>query len=84
MDWWSMQVLQVEKILHTDRQEGLSEGEAARRLTLDGKNRLEDGKGKKGFFRRFLEQFNSREFQKVNVLYQFKMFTEKHLTTSFQ
>ena len=48
-----MQVLQVEKVLHTDRQEGLSEGEAARRLTLDGKNRLEDRKGKKSFFRRF-------------------------------
>lgn len=58
MDWWSMQVSQVEKKLQTDRSEGLKEGEASKRLTLDGKNRLEQGEGKKGFFWKFLAQFN--------------------------
>lgn len=58
MDWWSMQVSQVEKKLQTDRAEGLKEGEASKRLTLDGKNRLEQGEGKKGFLWKFLAQFN--------------------------
>ena len=58
MDWWTMQVSQVEKALQTDRLEGLKAGEASRRLTLDGKNRLEQGDGQKGFLMKFLSQFN--------------------------
>ena len=58
MDWWSMQVSQVEKRLRTNRETGLQEGEASKRLTLDGKNRLEQGEGKKSFFWKFLAQFN--------------------------
>jgi len=56
MDWWTMQVSQVEKTLQTDRLQGLKEGEAARRLTLDGKNSLEQGEGRNGFLRKFLSQ----------------------------
>ena len=58
MDWWSMQISQVEKTLKTDRGTGLSSGEASRRLTLDGKNRLERGEGRKSVFGKFLAQFN--------------------------
>lgn len=58
MDWWSMQVSQVEKRLQTNRETGLQGGEASKRLTLDGKNRLEQGEGKKSFFWKFLAQFN--------------------------
>ena len=58
MDWWSMQISQVEKTLKTDRGTGLSSGEASRRLTLDGKNRLEQGEGRKSVFGKFLAQFN--------------------------
>ena len=58
MDWWSMQVSQVEKWLRTNRETGLQGGEASKRLTLDGKNRLEQGEGKKSFFWKFLAQFN--------------------------
>ncbi|MBQ8734089.1 MAG: HAD-IC family P-type ATPase, partial [Anaerotignum sp.] len=58
MDWWSMQVSQVEKRLRTNRETGLQGGEASKRLTLDGKNRLEQGEGKKSFFWKFLAQFN--------------------------
>ena len=58
MDWWSMQVSQVEKQLRTERGNGLSIGEASKRLTLDGKNRLEQGEGRKNFFWKLLAQFN--------------------------
>ena len=58
MDWWTMQISQVEKILQTEREQGLSEGEASRRLTLDGKNRLEQGKNRKSFLGKFLSQFH--------------------------
>ena len=58
MDWWNMQVSQVERQLQTNREEGLKEGEASKRLTMDGKNRLEQGEGRKGFFWKFLAQFN--------------------------
>ena len=58
MDWWTMQISQVEKCLQTDREEGLQEGEASKRLTLNGKNRLEQEEGRKGFFWKFLAQFN--------------------------
>ena len=56
MDWWNRKIADVEKLLKTDRSEGLSAGEASKRLTLDGKNRLEQEQGRKGFFRRFLAQ----------------------------
>ena len=58
MEWWNMQISQAEKTLQTDRQTGLQEGEASRRLTLDGKNRLDEQDGRKSFLRRFLAQFN--------------------------
>ncbi len=58
MEWWSMQVSQVEKQLRTDREDGLKEGEASKRLTLDGKNRLEQGEGKKNFLQKLLAQCN--------------------------
>ena len=58
MDWWSMQVSQVEKQLRTEQGNGLSIGEASKRLTLDGKNRLEQGEGRKNFFWKLLAQFN--------------------------
>ena len=58
MDWWNMQVSQVEKQLRTERGNGLSTGEASKRLTLDGKNRLEQGEGRKNFFWKLLAQFN--------------------------
>ena len=58
MDWWSMQVSQVERILKTDREKGLKAGEACKRLTLDGKNRLEEQEGRKGFLWKLLAQFN--------------------------
>ena len=58
MEWWTMQISQVEKTLQTDSGKGLQEGEASRRLTLDGKNRLEQGNEKKGFLQRFFYQFN--------------------------
>jgi len=58
MDWWNMQISQAERILKTDRKTGLPEGEASRRLTIDGKNRLIRENGRKTFFRRLLAQFN--------------------------
>ncbi len=58
MEWWNMQASQVEKQLRTDREGGLKEGEASRRLTLDGKNRLEQGEGKKNFLQKLLAQCN--------------------------
>ena len=58
MDWWSMQISQVEKAVQTNRKEGLTEGEAVKRLVLDGKNRLEDGEKRKTFLGKFLAQFN--------------------------
>ena len=58
MEWWTMQISQVEKTLQTDSGKGLQEGKASRRLTLDGKNRLEQGNEKKGFLQRFFCQFN--------------------------
>ena len=58
MDWWSMQVSQVERMLKTDRENGLKAGEACKRLTLDGKNRLEQEEGRKGFLWKLLAQFN--------------------------
>lgn len=57
MDWWNMQISQVEKRLQTQREKGLQEGEASKRLTLDGKNKLEQGGKKPSFFRKFLLQF---------------------------
>ena len=53
-----MQIVQVEKTLKTDTEKGLSSGEASRRLTIDGKNRLEQGAGRKSFLQKFLSQFN--------------------------
>ena len=58
MDWWSMQLSAVIKTLRTEEAKGLSAGEAAKRLAADGKNKLEQGKGRKGFFWRLLAQFN--------------------------
>ncbi|MBQ3567476.1 MAG: ATPase, partial [Anaerotignum sp.] len=58
MDWWNMQISQAERILKTDRKTGLPEGEASRRLTIDGKNRLIRENGRKTFFRRLFAQFN--------------------------
>ncbi|MGN1231507.1 MAG: cation-translocating P-type ATPase, partial [Anaerotignum sp.] len=58
MDWWSMQLSAVIKTLRTEEAKGLSKEEAAKRLATDGKNRLEQGEGRKGFLWRFLAQFN--------------------------
>ncbi len=58
MDWWSMGLSEAEKALRTDRKSGLSDAEAATRLREDGKNRLEQENGRKGFLWRFLAQFN--------------------------
>lgn len=58
MDWWSMQLSTLIKQLGTDEAKGLSPGEAAKRLEADGKNKLEQGEGRKGFFWQFLAQFN--------------------------
>ena len=58
MDWWNMGLSQVEKVLKANSGVGLTEGEASKRLTLDGRNRLEQGGQKKGFLRKFLAQFN--------------------------
>ncbi len=44
-------------LLHTDREEGLTEAEAAQRLSVDGPNILEEGK-KKTAAEAFLEQLN--------------------------
>ena len=57
MDWWRMQVAEVEQALKTDRNKGLSAGEASRRITLDGKNRLAQ-ENRKTISGRFLAQFN--------------------------
>ena len=57
MDWWNMRAAEVEKALKTDGRKGLSSQEAAKRLAEQGRNRLEQGDGKKGFFGKFLAQF---------------------------
>ncbi len=57
MDWWNMRAAEVEKALKTDGRKGLSSQEAANRLAEQGRNRLEQGDGKKGFFGKFLAQF---------------------------
>ena len=57
MDWWSIQIGKLESLLKTDCMGGLSEEEAASRLMLNGKNHLEQGEKRKGFFWRFLAQF---------------------------
>ena len=58
MEWWSMTPTEVLKKLRTEERTGLSENEAQKRLETDGRNRTEQGEGKKGFQRRFLAQFN--------------------------
>ena len=58
MEWWSMTPTEVLKKLRTEERTGLSENEAQKRLETDGRNRTEQGEGKKGFRRRFLAQFN--------------------------
>ena len=58
MEWWSMTPTEVLKKLRTEERTGLSESEAKKRLEADGRNRTEQGEGKKGFWRRFLAQFN--------------------------
>lgn len=49
---------EIESELRTDSRKGLSAAEAEKRLQERGKNRLEQEKGKKSFFGRFLSQFN--------------------------
>ncbi len=58
MKWWSMTPTEVLKTLGTEERTGLDRKEAKKRLETDGRNRLEQGEGKKGFWRRFLAQFN--------------------------
>lgn len=58
MEWWSMTPTEVLKKLRTEERTGLSENEAKKRLETDGRNRTEQREGKKGFWRRFLAQFN--------------------------
>ena len=58
MEWWSMELAAVRKTLRTDEDKGLTPEEAAKRLATDGKNKLEQGEGRKSFFWRFLAQFN--------------------------
>lgn len=58
MDWWNMQLSEVQKALQTEETKGLSPGEAAKRLTAEGKNKLAQAQEKKGFFRRLLAQCN--------------------------
>ena len=53
MEWWSMTPTEVLKKLRTEERTGLSENEAQKRLETDGRNRTEQGEGKKGFRRRF-------------------------------
>lgn len=58
MQWWNRTFREIEKTLKTDSRRGLSGEEAEKRLQEQGRNCLEQGEGKKGFFRRFLAQFN--------------------------
>lgn len=58
MDWWSMDISQVEKTLQTDRERGLTAAEAAKRSESEYRNRLIQSREKKSFLRKFLAQFN--------------------------
>ena len=58
MKWWSMTPTEVLKTLGTEERTGLDRKVAKKRLEEDGRNRLEQGEGKKSFWRRFLVQFN--------------------------
>ncbi len=58
MQWWNQSIKEIEKTLQTDSRTGLSTEDAKKRLQEQGKNRLEQKEGKKGFFGRFLAQFN--------------------------
>lgn len=58
MNWWSMQLSALLKQLETDEAKGLLPGEAAKRLGQNGKNQLEEQTARKGFFWKFLAQFN--------------------------
>ena len=58
MDWWHKNHSETEKALQTDCGRGLTEREAAKRLQESGRNRLEQGERKQGFFWRLLAQFN--------------------------
>ncbi|HIU49021.1 MAG TPA: HAD-IC family P-type ATPase, partial [Candidatus Avimonoglobus intestinipullorum] len=57
MTWHNLSEKETLKALSTDREQGLSEREAAKRLKQYGENRLAEKK-RKGFLKRFLEQFN--------------------------
>lgn len=57
MTWHNLSEKETLKALSADREQGLSEREAAKRLKQYGENRLAEKK-RKGFLKRFLEQFN--------------------------
>lgn len=58
MNWWSMELSEVQRALETEPKEGLSPKTAAERLMTEGKNKLEQKTGRKRFLWRFLAQFN--------------------------
>ena len=58
MNWWSMELSEVQRALETEPKEGLSPKTAAERLMTEGKNKLEQKMGRKRFLWRFLAQFN--------------------------
>ena len=58
MLWWNRGIQEIERKLQTDSRKGLSAEEAEKRLSEHGRNRLEQTEGKKGFFGKFLAQFN--------------------------
>ncbi len=57
MDWWNIKRKEAERILQTDGEKGLSEQEAAHRLSTHGKNEIRQKNGKKSLVRRFFAQF---------------------------
>ena len=57
MDWHSLSAAEALKQMGVNRKEGLSNGEAAKRLKQYGENKLAEKK-KKGLLAKFLEQFS--------------------------
>ena len=61
---------QVLSVLETDKEKGLSEEEAKKRLEVYGENKLEE-KAKKTWIQIFLEQLNNPMIFKLFLLYSY-------------